>query len=98
MKFEDKDGYGFTAGCLVKVAAVGKPWRGWITGIDEERGLLLVVCERRAGAPRYVKPGEALVVKPTSLDHARRAGVANMAHDMSEKLRRARRLLVKKKD
>lgn len=98
MKFKDKDGYGFTEGCLVQVRpTLGRKWRGWITGINEERGLLLVVCERRAGAPRFVEPGEATVVKPSGFDTARRTGLTNMTDDMSRQLKRSKRLALKKK-
>lgn len=99
MKFKDKEGFGFTEGCLVKVvSALGKKWRGWITEIDEERGLLLVVCERRAGAPRFVEPSEATVVKPSGFDTARRTGTVNMTDDMSRQLKPSRRLAPRKKD
>lgn len=97
MSLKDANGYGIVEGCYVKVHPKPlKPWRGWVHEVDE-KGLVWVVCERRGGVPRPVRYQEVTVLKPSTIDEARRVGNENSVRAVTERAHRARRLQRKEK-
>lgn len=85
---KDEHGYSIVVGCLVKVNSIGKPWKGWVESIDEAAEMLGVVCASRGGMARPVPRAAARVMKPSTFDKARRAGMQNMTSDATRRLRR----------
>ncbi len=96
MSIKDRNGYGLTVGCFVKIEREHNALKGWITQIEHVKGLVWVRCSSRGGAPRPCALEEVVVVRPSDIDKARAIGHQRTVEHTSQQARRIKRLGLRK--
>ena len=92
MSIKDRNGYGISVGCFVKIEREHNTLKGWITEIDILNGIVWVRCSSRGGAPRPCDLEHTIVVRPSDIDKARAVGHQRTVEHASKEARRKSRL------